>query len=278
MRGAVVAGMLLALGLSGAARGQDTYQSDVLFDFLNVEDDGTQVETSMKSLGYRWYFQEVDGMEGPYELQPFRQRASWAEAAFIWFRDDDTPEMEGSGFHISSRVVIPETPVGIDVEYLTLDADMGGGAGSQDFMNQLSIGAVVWLCEENRTAVEVAFERADFKSGIPADSDTFRIGARTIIPMQDMHLEVAAHYASTSYDADATGDMDEKGIEVETRFFFNQEVFAGFNFSTVDNDIDDTSNWQVSGGYSHASGFHAGLLIGEDGDDPTFGVDVGYRF
>jgi hypothetical protein len=282
--------MLLALGLSGAASGSDSYQNDVEFDFLNIEDDTTQVEVSIKSIGYRWYFQEVDGMSDPFELQPFLQKSSWAEAAFVWFNNDATLETEGTGLHFGARVVLPETPVGIDVEYLTLDADMAG-TGDQDFLNELDIGAVVWLNDDNRLAIEAGLAFGELSFLAPAADPDFtriRIGARGVIPIQDMNLEVAAHFASTSPDAAGQEDLD--GIEVETRFFFNQEVFVGLSFSTVDDDTTDTDNWQISGGYSSPKGLDVGLSIGEGdapgrkvtmpmiGDDPTFGVNVGLRF
>ena len=288
-RCAVVASLLLALGLSGMARASsDSYQSDVNFDFLNIEDDGTQVEVSIKDVGYRWYFQEVDGMDDPFELQPFLQKASWGEAAFVWFNDDDTPEMEGSGLHFGARVVIPDKPVGIDVEYLTLDADSGGGAGDQDFISELSIGAVVWLNDDCNLAIEAGIAFGEL--GVATDFTTFDVGARYVMPIEDHHLEIAGRFKSIDVDAPGTPDFD--GIEIETRFFFNQEIFAGISFSTVEQDgTPDTSNWEVSGGYSSPMGLDVAVSIGEGsvagqsypsvigiGDDPTFGVNVGYRF
>jgi hypothetical protein len=280
--------MLLALGLSGAASGSDSYHSDVEFDFLNIEDDGSQVEVSVKSVGYRWYFQEVDGMSDPLELQPFLQKSSWAEAAFVWFNDDDTPEAEGSGLHFGARVVLPDKPVGIDVEYLTLDIDTGGGAGDEDFISELGIGAVVWLNDDNNLAVEAGIAFGELLGTM--DTTTFDVGARYVMPIEDHHLEIAGRFKTI--DVDAPGAPDISGIEVETRFFFNQEIFAGFSFSTVERDgAPDTSNWEVSGGYSSPMGLDVAVSIGEGsvagqsypsvidiGDDPTFGVRVGYRF
>jgi len=290
-RGAVVASLLLALGLSGMARASsDSYQGEVRFDFLNIEDDGTQVEVSIKNVGYRWYFQRVDAMDDPIEVQPFLQRASWAEAAFVWFNDDDTPEAEGSGLLFGARVVIPDQPVGIDVEYLTLEADSGCGAGDEDFISELGIGAVVWLNDDSNLAIEAGIAFGEVTMGTSADFTTFDVGARYVVPIEDHHLEIAGRFKSI--DVDAPGAPDISGIEVETRFFFTQEIFAGFSFSTVERDgTPDTSNWEISGGYSSPMGLDVAVSIGEGsvagqsypsvvdiGDDPTFGVKVGFRF
>jgi len=285
-RGIVVAGMLLAMGLAGTAEAQDSYQSDVQFDFLNIEDDTNQIETSTKTLGYRWYFQEVDGTTGPYELQPFLQRASWAEGNFAWFRDDDTPETDGSGLIFAGRIVIPDKPVGIDVSYLTLDADFGAGAGDQDFLSEFDIGAVIWMKDDNRFAIETNLAFGEF---VNTDFTRFMVGARFIMPVQESELELAAHFLTVDYDGAVFQDVS--GLELAARFFFNQAIFAGVALSSVEPDNADATSWAISGGYTLPQGIDLALSIGEGSvpgqalpytpgilEDPTFGFRVGYRF
>ena len=70
-------------------------------------------------------------------------------------------------------------------------------------------------------------------------------------------------------------------------FFFTKDIFAGFSFSTVDNDTTDTSNWEITGGYTFPFGLDVGLSFGDgsapmevfpSGDDEVFAIEVGYRF
>ncbi len=276
-RAVVVAGMFLALGLSGTAEGLDSYQSDVRFELMSVES-AAPSDMSLKTVGYRWYFAPVDGMEGPYELQPFRQRASWAEIGY-GFGEEDVSGDDGSGLEIAARYAIPETAVGVDLSYLKMETN------DAELFHDLRLGAVVWLNDDSNLAIEagIAFGKLSFVT--PMKTTTIDVGARCVMPIEDHHLEISGRFKSISVDA--AGSSDLSGIEIETRFFFTKEVFAGFSFSTVDDDTSDESNWEISGGYTFPMGLDVGLSFGEGsapwapyplGDDDVFTIEVGFRF
>jgi len=267
-RGIVVAGMLLALGLAGTAEGLDSYQSDVQLGLAKTELTAGN-DLSLKALGYRLYFAPVDTMEGPYELQPFTQRASWAQFEYVWGEDEGAPVNDYKAFGIFARYVVPNSVVGIDLSYSSMDRN------DADWVNDLRLGAVVWLNDASNLALEAGIALGEV-TAVASDTTTLDVGARCIMPIQDFKLEIAGRYKSVDYED--TGTADESGIEVQTRFFFTKEVFAGFSFSTVDDDTTDTSNWMLSGGYSHSSGLHAEIDIGEINDGDALMLTVGFRF
>lgn len=277
-RWVVVAGVLLALGLSGTAEGLDSYQSDASFELLSVEDTTTPMDVSLKTIGYRWYFAQVDGMEGPIELQPFRQRASWAEASFA-FGEEQISTDGASGLEIGARYVIPDSAVGVDVSYESGETD------TTDLYSDLRLGAVVWLNDDSNLAIEAGIAFGDV--GGTTDTTTLDLGARYIMPIGDMALEIKGGYRSINIDT--PGAPDVNGFEVETRYFFMDELYAGFSFSTVDIDgAADTSNYAITAGYVFPFGLDVGLRFGEGGvprslvfpagDDDVFAIEVGYRF
>ena len=277
-RGIVVAGMLLAMGLAGTAEAQDRYQSDVSFELLSVENTTGPMDVSLKTIGYRWYFAQVDGMEGPIELQPFRQRASWAEIG-IGFGEEELGGTDVGGLNIGARYVIPNSPVGVDVSYESVEQN------DADFYDYLRLGAVVWLNDDSNLAIEAGFTFGEV-TFVPSDFTSLDVGARYVMPIGDMALEIAGRYRTI--DPDAAGAPDNSGIEIETRYFFMDELFAGLSFSTVDADGQpDTSNWAISAGYSLPCGLDVGLRFGEgaapwnafpSGDDDVFALEVGFRF
>jgi len=265
-RGIVVAGMLLALGLAGTAEALDSYQSEVSFDLLSIE--STASDASVKMVGYRWYFAQVDGMEGPIELQPFRQRASWAEVG-IGFGEDNIPAgTDIGGLEIDARYVIPNSAVGVDLNYEKMEIN------DAKMLSDLRLGAVIWLNDDSNLALEAGIAFGE-RTWIPSDTTTFDVGARYVMPIQDFSLEIAGRYKSVGVDV---AGNDESGIEVETRFFFNDDVFAGVSFSTVDADGADTSNWAISGGYVFPMGLDVGVRIGELLNEDIFELSVGFRF
>ena len=272
-RGIVVAGMLLALGLAGTAEAQDSYQSDASVVWSKSDVSSTN-EMTMLQLSYRWYFEEVNGMEGPIKLQPFLQRASWVEGGFG--TGDDDAGSDGDGIVIGARYVIPNSPVGVDVTYESFDAN------DADLLNDLRLGAVVWLNDDNNLAIEAGFAFGEV-SVLTSDFTVFDVGARYVMPIDDHHLEIAGRYRSVSVDVPGN---DEDGIEVETRFFFNNQAYAGLSFSTLDEEEDV---WMLSYGYSFPFGLDVGVSFGEGeaigrkypevgGKDPAFGLEVNYRF
>jgi len=275
-RGIVVAGMLLALGLAGTAEAQDSYQSEVGFELLSVENTTSPMDVSLKTIGYRWYFAQVDGMEGAIELQPFRQRASWAEVG-IGFGEEELGGTDVGGLTIGARYVIPNSSVGVDVRYQSAEQN------DADYYDFIRLGTVIWLNDNSNLAIEAGFTFGEVAI-VPTDFTSLDVGARYIMPIGDMALEIAGRYRTIDVDAGA----DNSGIEVETRYFFMDELFAGFSFSSVDPDGGaDSSNWAITAGYSLPMGLDVGLSYGEgaapwqvfpDGDDDVFAVTVGFRF
>lgn len=267
LRSSVVAGVLLALGLSSTAAGGMSYQHEPEVEFFKL--DAEFYEFSTLTFGYKYFLEPVDNNEAPYWLQPFRQRSSWVSAGYGFGKwEAGTSDVDVGNFRVEGRYVIPEMPLGIDASYTKMSVDDADYEESE-----FGLGVVYWLGDDNNLAVEGGFVFGDLDIGVDETTSVgLEVGARYIVPIQDYQLEIAASYTSKDYDENVWEDED--GLAVEARFFFTKEVFAGASFSTATDD--DT--WDISGGYSNDSGLRVEGGVGKyDGDDVA-GFGVGYRF
>ena len=71
LRSLVVAGVLLALGLSSTAAGGMSYQheAEVEFSQVTADDPAFDFEYSTWTFGYTYFLEPVDNNEAPYWLQ-----------------------------------------------------------------------------------------------------------------------------------------------------------------------------------------------------------------
>lgn len=214
-------------------------------------------------VGYRYYFEDIRDEDEPYRLQPFLQRATYAEAAF-----ESGPKDAGL-FTVGARYMFLDTPFG---------AVAAAGFGKTDTDRDRSFGSVgfdFYVVDE--FAVEARMEFGDCAGSY----NRFQVGARLLarVVATGHTIQIYCGYRALS----AEGDADTNGVAAEARYFFDKHLFAGFDFTT------DTNLFSVSAGYDAEGGFVAEIEAGTEGRKDKgledverrgayFRITVGLRF
>jgi hypothetical protein len=261
----LVAAAAQAVGAAGS------YGSRASVEVLSYSD----LDENRIAFGYTHYFTPVeDELDQPYRLQPFLQNPVCVEGVY-----EDGP-YEASALTARGRYAVPGKP-------LAVTAELGfGDSWGGDGLFRLGAGVVFYVLPENRLGVEASFTKDKWEEerlgpGPPPkpviteeiETSVTTVGARfvTPVPKTDATLEIFGGYRSTE-----AGDLnlDDDGLALEARYFFNKQVFAGLGFST------DTDRVSVSGGYAMRERFEAEIELGKDdalGGD-FFRARVGMRF
>lgn len=216
------------------------------------------------TFSYRYYLLDpVEDTEKPYRLQPFLQRASYAEGSYGGGIGDSTL------LAARCRYMIPNVDIGVS-------GVLGAGA-SEDARKQglLGGGMVYYLGDENDFALELDLSRRteEIETGPPKNpkletrvTGTFLIGARYIWSFlrNGGMLELGGGVRLGS----------KSGIRAEARYFFNKNVFAGGTIGT------DTGRLSVCGGYAAGRRFQGELEIGRDDEvgGSFLRLQLGLRF
>lgn len=227
-----------------------SYRSEAKVGLADAENDFQFI------LGYRYYYlSAIDNDSQPVFIQPFLQRASFAEADFAGGPNDETL------FSMDARYVCPRVPVGIDLGFGTGDA---GPATKQSYFQ---IGSVLWFTDQSDAAAEVSVA---FGKRASVDVTQFQAGARFIPEIAGQPLELALAFKSVNPDV----GQDESGLVGEARYFPTKDFYFGVDFDTVDG-ID---RFAGTAGYCFDWGMSAELEIGTEYDEFLLRATATFRF
>ncbi|MHC5054770.1 MAG: hypothetical protein ACYTKD_08635 [Planctomycetota bacterium] len=251
MRGtlALVCGVLAA-GVAAGGTQPVEYRSEATIGLGDVEEDFEL------RLGYRFYSKPVRNDGTPIFLQPFLQRASFAQGTFT-----DGPNDE-SLFSVDGRFVFPDTPVGLDVGFGFGDATK---TADQSFF---AIGGIVYLTPDSDFAAEVSI---DFFEIANVDVTNFQIGVRAVPGNMDKRVELALAYKSVEVD---DGGDDESGVVGDVIFYPGKRAFVGARFDSVD----PVDRFVGTAGYSFGEALDVVLEIGGEEDEFLLRGTATYRF
>jgi hypothetical protein len=240
---------LAAAGVAAGVTEPITYRSEATLGFNDVEDDFQSL------FGYKFHFEPIDNDDKPVFLQPFLQRGSNARIEFT-----DGPH-DRSLLDVETRIVFPNTPVGLDLGF-------GFGDATPTFdQSFFMIGGIVYFNSENTFAAEVS---VDFKEISNVDVTQFQIGLRGIPGGGNKHVELALAYKSL----DEEGGRDESGVIGDVLFYAGKRTFFGVRFDSVE----PIERFVGTFGYSFRERLDVEFEVGSESDDFLFTSTLLFRF
>jgi hypothetical protein len=245
---ALVCGVLIA-GIASGATDPNTYRSEVILGFNDVEDDFQFL------IGYRFFFKAIKNDDKPVFLQPFLQRASHGEVAYA-----DGPRRR-TLVAIDTRIMLAETRVGVDVGF-------GFGDATPTFdQSFFMIGGIVYFNKANTFAAEVS---VDFIEISNIDTTQFEIGVRGVAGGGNKHVELAVAFKSLDVD----GIPDKSGVVGDVLFYVGKRVLFGGRFDSVD----PIEKFVGVYGYSFRETLDLEFEVGSESDEFLFTTTLTWRF
>ena len=292
MKKMLMALVMIAL-ISGTAFAADSYQMEGGLGF-NYSKDEDGLKTSVYYGGFTYYFAPVNTASGPLYEAAFLQKASYVTAEIVKsFGKDDDYKASGYNMGITSKILIPSTPITALLGANYIHDKFSYDDGMDDLKitaYSFTLGAGVYLMDGLHVGLEYKRDKTEFSPKsyglLTYSTNNYALDAKYVTKLNDMNA--IGLEGIFTYSKDTGSDPEKvKELEFDADFYFMPQLGIGGRFVNNDSNEDDndtrmigvrvigfpTNELRIEAGYGKT------IAVKSSGtDDNEFYAEASYRF